>query len=244
MRTFEAVTTFNFAGYETYGLRMVKTFKAFWPRLCPLRIYSEDRMFLDTMYDGAEKLPSPLWLDAFKRRNGNDRAGGWRNASYDFRFDAVKFAHKSAAMIDALEHSCADVLIWLDGDIVTHAHVSHDFLETLIDEHALISWLNRDRLYPETGFFAVNLRHPMATRLAAIWRAFYETDSLFELQQWHDAYVLQKIVERLGAPTRSLSGFARSTSHPLARGPLAVLFDHLKGSRKSLDHSPEHRVLA
>lgn len=243
MRTFEAVTTFSAAGYDSYGRRMVESVGNFWwPRSgVSLRVYSEDKIPMT----GLIAAPFPGWLDAFRGRHAGDKtARGLRTGTYDFRFDAVKFAHKTAAMIHAAEHSGADVLIWLDGDIVTHAPVDRDFLESLIGEEHVIAWLDRDRLHPETGFYALNLRHPMTRDLIATWRSLYETDEVFALPQWHDAYVLQRGVNACGAPWRSLSGDARRTSHPLARGPLAERFDHLKGARKSLDHSPEHRVLA
>lgn len=247
VRQFEAVTTFSGAGFESYGRRMVETYCEFWPYDVRLATYSEGFNLPLSFMPRAENRKLPAWVDAFKDRHSPTRdrvANGWRTGTYDFRFDAFKFSNKTAAVIHAAEHSGADVLIWLDGDIVTHAPVDHDFLESMIGEQHVIAWLDRDRLYPETGFYALNLRHPMTQGLIATWRRLYETDDVFALRQWHDAFVLEHVVDATNAPWRSLSGGAQRTSHPLARGPLAERFDHLKGQRKSLTHSPEHRILA
>ena len=246
-RTFEAVTTFSAFGYEQYGRRMIETFAQHWPRAVSLTIYRDgfdlteddlprgalDVCAIDMQFEA--KYGGLSWFGDFKSRHARDpRANGMRNGSYDFRFDAVKFSNKTAAIIDAAETSSADVLIWLDGDIVTHAPVSN--LDELMPENCLLSWLDRDRSCPETGFLIFNLRHPGIPLLMATWRAMYETDGVFLLPEWHDAFVLQRIVTDNPFSLRacSLSGeTGRKTSHPLVNGPLGRCFDHLKGPRKA-----------
>lgn len=242
MRTFQAVTTFNEAGWYAYGQRCVSSFLEFWPIRMPFHLYGEG-CFCNSPYVKNRDLPAWLW--AFKARHANDPpANGRPRGDYDYRWDAVKFAHKTAAVIDAATHTGSAVLIWLDGDVITHAPVTLEFLESLLPPDAAIAWLDRERLHPETGFYMLDLRHPGIAPMLAEWRRLYETDEVFKLREWHDAFVLNHLVESAGLPTASLSGEAVGTSHPLARGPLAAYFDHLKGNRKTLAHSPEHAVLA
>lgn len=245
MRTFQAVTTFTAAGRELYGERMTRHFREYWAWEVHLAVYSEGFNISGLEAPTLENRKLPAWIEAFKDRHANSaRANGRLRGDYDYRWDAFKFSNKSAAVLDAAMHASADVLIWLDGDVTTHAPVTLEFLESLLPPDAAIAWLDRERLHPETGFYMLDLRHPGVAPMLAEWRRLYEADEVFKLREWHDAFVLNHLVESAGLPTASLSGEAVGTSHPLARGPLAAYFDHLKGNRKSLAHSPEHAVLA
>ena len=49
-----------------------------------------------------------------------------------YRWDAVRFSHKSFAIFDAAARCNADVLCWLDGDIVVFDEIPQAFLQELI----------------------------------------------------------------------------------------------------------------
>ncbi|TBA16096.1 hypothetical protein [Rhizobium ruizarguesonis] len=227
MTRFAAISTFNRAGLELYGRRMVRSFNVHWPQEVILRLYAEGWNALDFFETGIVDLSSASpWLDAFKARNRYRRFR-------DFHWDAVRFSHKVAAVCHAARTIDADVLIWLDGDILTHAPVTIADLDALApvgDEW--ISWLDRASMYPECGFYMINRRHENHLRLIAAFEDMYVDDALYGLAEYHDSYVLQQVVEREGAVAKSLSGAGRATTHPLINGPLGRWFDHLKGSRK------------
>lgn len=223
---FHAVSTFNRAGLDLYGRRMVETFREHWPAEVGLTVYSEgwDDLPGSEVIDLHDASP---WLAEFKARNAN------RPEPKDFRWDAVRFAHKVAAVCHAAKESDTDCLIWLDGDVVTHADVTTDDLTGLapaFDEW--ISWLDRVGNYPECGFYMLNCDHPDHDGMIWEFESLYISDRLFDLEQWHDSFVLQKVVEWGEIETHSLSGDASGTSHPLVNGPLGAWFDHLKGHRK------------
>jgi hypothetical protein len=92
-------------------------------------------------------------------------------------------------------------------------------------------------MYPECGFYMINCRHPRHREMVAALIAMYEHDALFKLPEFHDSFVLQRVVELAGVGTKSLSGGASKTTHPLVNGPLGKWFDHLKGSRKQAGRS-------
>lgn len=219
---FAAVSTFNADGLKLYGRRMMESFRQNWPADVTLRVYSEG-----WEGEGTVDLPSASpWLSKFKKRNKH-------RTFRDFRWDAVRFSHKVAAVSHAARDTKADVLIWLDGDIFTHAPVTIADLEKLAPaENEWISWLNRTSMYPECGFYMLNLRHPQHLEYLSAFEAMYVNDQLYRLDEFHDSYVLQQVVKRTGALSRSLSGRGVATSHPLVNGPLGQWFDHLKGSRK------------
>lgn len=230
---FRAITTCSAKGWEAYGQRMVQSYWGNWPGV-PLTIYSEDAL-------GIATVPFPGWLAAFHAKHGRNRklCGYPReHRSYDYRFDALRFSYKTAAVIDAGLTSEADYLIWVDADTVTHAPVTLEFLESLVPGPTeVISWLYRTKKYPECGFYILSLNHSHTRRLLETWQALYERSTLFQLPEWHDSFVLAELVRSMALNWRSISGGAESSNHPFINGPLGAVMDHMKGPRKDAGRS-------
>lgn len=236
---FAVVTTCHEVGWQQYGRRMVESFDQFWPVDVPLYLYAED-FEPDHPRPVVKRLPA--WLAEFKARHAeNPRVHGLIDGSYDMRQDCVRFSHKVAALTHAALTLEADVLIWADADIVTHAPVDLNWLTTLFPSGPYIAWLDRHEFHPECGFYMLRCGHPMHRELMTRWQQLYETDAVFGLAETHDSYVLQQLIldaEREGLiTTSSLSGEARQYRHPLVNSPLGTRLDHLKGSRKALGRS-------
>lgn len=229
---FEAVSTFNCGGLALYGRRMMESFHRNWPDTIGLTVYSEGWRESSGSCRTTDLLQASPWLAAFKARHHGQ-------TFKDFRWDAVRFAHKAAAVCHAARRAEADALIWLDGDIFTHSPLALADIEDLAPKgDEWIAWLDRDRMYPECGFYMLNCRHPRHLEMIAAFEAMYREDLLFTLREWHDSYVLQQVVTQAGVGAKSLSGPGRNTSHPLVNGPLGAWFDHLKGNRKREGRSP------
>lgn len=246
MRRFQVVTTFSAKGLAEYGERMLASVEKHWPRDVPVIVYREGFDLPAGSRAIGRDLTAIEWLADFKRRHARNSGahGRGRTGPYDFRFDAVRFAHKTAAVIDAGQkalHSSGrgDCLVWMDGDALAHADMTQDVLEGFMPADKSIAWLWRTRSYPECGFYILNLRHPGVPGLLTAWRSMYETDGVFALRETHDSFVLQQMVERLGLPWHSLSGDAADWHHPAAAGPLANWIDHLKGDRKRIGRTPK-----
>lgn len=218
-----AVSTFNAEGLALYGRRMMESFRQNWP--IPLRVYSEG-------WEGdVDLLAASPWLADFKARHAG-------RAFRDFRWDAVRFAHKVAAVCHAAREDI-DYLIWVDGDTFTHSPVTMADLRKMLPEGGQwIAWLDRTMAYPECGFFVLNCKHPQHERLIGTFEAMYAEDRLFSLPEFHDSYVLEQVVKASGVATMSLSGAARKTSHPAINGPLGAFIDHMKGQRKTSGRTP------
>lgn len=220
------VTTFNKPGLELYGQRMMDTHAFYWPREVPLVLYAEG--FLSP---GSRDLSAIPWLQAFKFRN--------RGRPFsDYRFDAVRFAHKTAAVIDSAEQDLSRYLIWADGDTFTHQGLSLEVLRSWVPEaDQYISWLWRSHMYPETGFFIIDTLHRQHREFVAEWKRLYETDEVYNLPEQQDPCVMAYLVKSMGLGWKSLSGGFENTSHPFVNGPLGAYMDHLKGPRKELGKS-------
>ena len=239
-KRFGVLTSCHAAGWEQYGRRMVETFDRFWPADVPLYLYAE-QFQPDHSRPMVRRLPA--WLTEFKARHaGNARAHGLIDGNYDFRYDCVRFAHKVAAVTDAARSVEADVLVWADADIVTHAPVGTDWLTTLFPPGPYIAWLDRDQHYPECGFYMLRCSHPAHREIMTAWQQLYETDTVFEMGETHDSHVLHQLLLKAESEglisTHSLSGETRARSHPFINGPLGTRLDHLKGPRKVLGRSP------
>jgi hypothetical protein len=234
---FQAVTTFNRAGLDLYGRRMMESYVLGWPPEVPLVAYYEGWRGPDhapPRVEVRDLLASSPWLAEFKRRHA-DRIS---NPAGGYRHDAVRFSHKVAALCHAASVVDADYLIWLDGDIVTHAPISLADLASLAPgRNEWIAWLRRRRMYPECGFYILNLKHPAHAATLDRFERMYREDGLFSLAEWHDSYVLQQVVAAAGVGQKSLSGRFENVGHPLVNGPLGAWLDHLKGARKQTGKS-------
>lgn len=234
-RTYSAVTTCSPAGWNLYGRRMALAFHRHWPKQIPLGIYAEG-FTVDCMNVREMKLPE--WLYDFKSRHAKQIiAHGVEHGTYNYRLDAVRFAHKTAAVIEAVCSTRSDILIWVDADTFTHSDVTMEFVDSMLPDNVPLAWLNRNRTYPECGFYMLDVKHPIVKELVLKWKSLYTDDTVFNLPEWHDSFVFQTLVNEFRLPWVSLSGNAANHSHPFINGPLGSYMDHMKGPRKSLGKS-------
>lgn len=214
---FAAVTTFSEKHYELYARRCLETFYANWPLEVKLLTYSDQDLWAQS-----------TWLRHFKQRH-------MLRSTANYRFDAVRFAHKVAAIdlaANASNREAVDVLIWIDADCITHSVVDLAWLEGLIGE-AHFAYLRRKAKYPECGFMMMRINHASVLSMLDQLIRLYVTDELFQLAEWHDSFAIEHC--RANTPhllCKSLSGSAEGTAHPLVNGPLGARLDHLKGKRK------------
>lgn len=233
---FHCVTTTNAKGWNETGRRMAGSFIAKWPSEAkPLTVYAED---FDLHLPDIEVRRLPAWLGEFKAKHGSTPAAvGQRNGGYDYRWDAVKFAHKVAALTDFAEPLADGVLIWLDADTFTHADLTTDWLESLFPEPAYLAWLDRINAHPECGFVMYRCSHPYHQSFMQAYRNLYTSGELFKLPQTNDCTALEhivtaKVLRGKIPPPVSLSG-DKTWHHPFVNGPLGSRLDHMKGPRKT-----------
>lgn len=241
MTIYRVVSTTNKKGWNEYGRRMAEKFVQFWPEEIKLTVYAED---FDVDVVGVDQRSMPTWLARFKEQHGDQ---GWKcgrtHRGYDFRFDALKFSHKVAAITDFMDPHTEGVDIWCDADTLTHSRISSDWLDGLFaDQHAYMAWLARRNSFPECGFVMYRTDHPYHQRMMREFRELYTKGRIFNMGEYHDSYLLMRLVQdacKIGrmTPPVSLSG-DEGWSHPFVNGPLGAKMDHLKGPhRKQLGKS-------
>lgn len=210
--TFDVVTTFAQRHWAEYAERCLASFEAMWSPTINLRTYTDEQL-----EDASD------WLPEFKQRHRH-------RPTHDYRFDAIRFAHKIAAIEQAYKHGSGDVLIWMDADCFTHAPVDETWLHGLIGDADLALPI-RAYKYSECGFVMIR-RCSKGDELVSQVVRLYRTDRLLKLKQWHDCEAIDHVRKAIGIKTVSLSGDAEETSHPIVNGPLGAKIDHLKGRRK------------
>jgi len=256
-RTFSVVTTFNQSGYDRYGSRMIDTFLANWPESIHLWVYAEDCKVSQHhprlhVLDFHRVVPA---LVEFKQRWGDvpkarglvamgppDKKG--KQPGIGFRWDAIRFSHKVYAVCDHARSFAADVMFWMDADMVCHSPISERFLESQIPEPYGIAFLGRAKKFTECGLYALNLRDKATQKFVAQFQAAYDDGSIFDMAEWNDCWVFDRIRERVQTqfPTwRQLNwteGFSKQgEGHPLINTAWGAYLDHLKGRRKETGRS-------
>lgn len=234
---YHVVTTMNKSGWAETGRRMAESFVKNWEIDNPLTIYAED--FVPDI-DGVVTAKLPKWMSEFKEHYGrvplfNGRLG-FNNQKYDYRWDAVKFAHKVAALTEFAGLIDEGIVIWLDADTFTHSKVTETWLNGLFPVPSYLAWLDRTNNHPECGFVMYRAYHPFHQKFMEGFKHLYTSGDIFKLKETHDSYALQHFVmqkvqqRKIPLPT-SLSG-DRNWHHPFVNGPLGACLDHMKGPRK------------
>lgn len=244
------VTGWSPEGYKTYGRTFAETFHRYWPKEVRLVVYGEEPVKLPRgefrrLYDipGVTDFlrehsqdPEKMGKATNSRWKDKERANG-----YSYRFDAVKFFRQgfipeaAAAELDPDEDP--QFLCWLDGDVVTHAPVPAGAIESLMAPGCSLAFLGRGQKHSEIGFQLYRLAQGEADQLdlgvfdmLSEFRRIYASGEVFNLREWHSAFVFDEARRRTGVLAHDLTPGGRG--HVWQTTPLARWMVHLKGDRK------------
>lgn len=241
-------------GYDALGEQFIYSFAQHW-NAAPLFIYVDNPFVISSFIAqrigtiGAECTGLADFIDRHKANqaaHGREARPGWRHQErlkgYSFRTDACKFALQLFIPEAAAKHlPDGDILVWFDADVVTFKGVPEGFVESLIGD-ADVCYLGRAGTHSEIGFWAVRLS-PLTRQFLSAMPDLYRSDRIFELREWHSAFVFDHVRKQMGMKERNLT--PRGRNHVWMQSPLAQFTDHLKGAkRKALGRSPEMRRVA
>lgn len=242
------VTSFHAAGYRSYGKRFLQSFDKHWPADIPLLVYCEnvapeersDRIeYRDLLACSQDLVAFKTRHEDFALAHGKLHGGG-----YEYRMDAVRFAHKTFSIFHALDTLADyDHLLWLDADTFTFRDIPPSFFAAVLPGKEYITYLGREQAaYSECGFVIYNLRHPQHEAFMGLFRDIYRLDLVFDIREWHDSFIfdfVRKRFERAGLITNlNLSARLPAAQHPFINTILGDYMDHLKGhKRKEAGHS-------
>lgn len=259
---YAVVTTFHPDGLKKYAQRMIDGFCENWPKEVTLHIYPEncnprinDHEHV-TLFDLASVQPLTEFKNKWKnvpKANGDISADPIRNrrkdARKEFKWNAVRFAHKVYAIFHCAKTTNADILLWMDADTICHSPISISDIERLCPQDVDLGYLGRKGKYSECGLYSLNLRSPATQNFLKRFQEFYDNaeSGIFTLDEWHDSFVFDAVrrtmrlkelnwSEHLGdlrpGPNNSVG-----EGHPLINCEWGAWLDHLKGERKDLGRS-------
>lgn len=146
----------------------------------------------------------------------------------NYRYQVARFAWKVFAMTMPQLQDRVDWLIWMDSDVEIMATPDWD---AVLQEQADVCYLGRAEWdHSETGFLAWNLRRRGAEALKA-FRDVYLSGEVFQAQQWHDAWIFDRIRQQLGLVGHNLSPNAHGLD-AWSASPLTQWSIHHKGVQK------------
>jgi hypothetical protein len=263
MTKYSAVTTFHQAGYNQYAQKFLKTFITNWPKDLTLYAYAEDcpvtedspNLIVRDLHQSSQDLVKfkERWKNVPKA-NGNILSdpvrGKRRDSNKSFKWDAVRFSHKVYSIFHCAQNSQADVLIWMDADMVCHSPITMNDIISLVPIEKDICYLGREGKFPECGLYTLNLTsEPVKDFLKEFQRVYDDAENgIFLMDEWHDSFVFEKVLKKsknlkilnwssgLG-DLRPSSTNSLGEGHPLINSKWGAYLDHLKGSRKKTGKS-------
>ncbi len=238
------VTTFSDAGYKEYGKKMIETFNQYWHPSIPLMVFCDSEIMRPSERIQTFSLSNYPKIQAFTDRHKNNPAAHgkepnhfWQEkeklGGYSFRFDAVRF-HYSAmvpyyAACHLLKTHNEGTLIFLDGDVLTKARVSCEWVNKITSKRKHITYLGRTGgKSSETGFVGYKL--PESMKFLETYHDAYDNDSIFQMGETANAYVFDRVMLlRTSKSKRNNLTPDNKKSHIWNVSPLVEKMDHLKG---------------
>lgn len=192
----EVITSFNQKYYDRIGRDCVKSYLKHWST--PLTIYAEDCEPIN------DKRLTVIDFDQL----GDTYFEFQQDLSVSAR--CKTFAKKAFSTIHAMHHSQAHWLVWLDADVLTTKSDPAQELYKILDRDALAMYMgvryteHRDRkkgdwLVPETGLFAINLKHHLTSRFRDRYEARYVRRDFADLRRSYDNDVFGAVISSIAA---------------------------------------------
>ena len=249
-RKFAVVTTFNKAGLDLYGQKMINSFEKNWPKDINLYVYAEDCVptktqdniiVRDLMQNREIQIFKTKWRNVPKA-NGKENPKGRVDSHKGFKWDAVRFCHKVYAIFDcakSLQSTDVDELIWMDADTLCHSPLPTDFLDKFIPHNSHISYFGREPKWPECGFYSMKIKEDITKQFLSRFQWVWDNaeQGIFTMKEWHDSFVFYEIVKEF----RQVAGFKEHNlsnvtitgeGHPIINSSIGAYIDHMKGERK------------
>lgn len=256
------VTTFNKKGYELYGKRMIQTFLAHWPNDIKLMVYPEehdveeraDNLEIRELHSSSPELVNfkNRWKDDPKAKGElatgpKDHKG--KQPGIGFRWDAIRFSHKSYSIFHAAKHCNTDLLFWMDADMVCHSSIPHHFIDKMMPEGVGLGYLGREKKFSECGLYGMNLTDSRTLEFLSEFQRNYDSGDLFKMQEWNDCWVFdesRKTIQECHKKWKQYNwsaGLIKGEGHPLINSEWGAYLDHLKGRRKDTGKSAKKDLI-
>lgn len=235
------VTTLSAKLYDEYGYKFFETYN--WP--FDLFVYSEDISKIPQKDVVIKNIFNQVpQCKEFIYRNKNKPV---KNTGNGYLHDAVRFCYKVYSYTDQIIfNDNYEGLICIDADSIFYNPINVNFIKQEIHkDDCMMSYLGRGLVYSECGFLYFNLKHKDTLDYAKFMQNMYNTDSVYNLAEYHDSYVWDYAREKFQYERGTLNNNIGDgmPGHVQARSVLGEFYDHIKGpGRKKILRSPESRI--
>jgi hypothetical protein len=185
------------------------------------------------------------WFDLYKscpeliafidRWKNEPRANGTYRAKpeHAFKWNAIKFAHKTFAIWHAAKNQKNGWLIWLDCDALLFRNIDEDFIKKIFLENKMVCYLGRKGKYSECGFLAFNLNLPQTRKFLEDWENLYLTGEFLKCDQTHDSFTFDHM-RKINDANLFFDLNANSTTdkNPFSNSIINTHLAHAKGGGK------------
>ena len=255
-RKISVVTTFNRRGLAEYAQKMIDSYMENWPEEIKLWLYPEEcnprlKEHYHERIEMFDMNTSVHDLVKFKEKWGkvpyangdvtrDPVRGKRRDAGKGFKWDAVRFAHKVYSIFHCAKHTDADIVMWMDADMLCHSPITYDEVLNMIPNHVDICYVGRERKWPECGLYTINLKSDGGKRFLEKFEWVYQNAEagIFTMDEWHDSFVFEQVRRQVQPECHNwAAGLVVGEGHPLINSEWGKYLDHLKGGRKRLGKS-------
>jgi len=155
--------------------------------------------------------------------------------STKFKYNGIKFAHKTFALFKMAQNTDNGALVWLDSDVLCIDKFDHVFLDTVCPKSKIVSYLGRPTVYSECGWVYYNLDHPQGREFVNKFEHAYTSGDLENYAETHDSFVFDEIRLNFGHKDLfyDLNANAKNNKHPFHQSLLRQKLIHNKGNDKT-----------
>ena len=230
------VTSLNKEYWEETSSTNIKSWINSLPDNVNVVIYSEDNLEYNnskvTFYNLYDE--SPELVEFINKHKNNPHYNGKKaEGSRAFRYNGIKFAHKTFAIFKEAQRQKNGYLIWLDADILIFDKIDNDFLNNVFPAEKSIVYLGRPTEYDECGVVGYNLNKDLTTNFLEKFKNTY-LEGLDDYKETHDSWIFFQLRLSYNNQTEflNINNNTKTNKHPINHSPLKYKMAHTKGKNK------------
>jgi hypothetical protein len=236
---YNIITSFNETYWKEIAKDNVRRIDQFWPTSEKILLYHQlsktdtsfsNRVQWIDLYTACPELPvfANTWKD-------DTRANGLNGKKNAFRWNAIKFCHKTFAIWHAARQQKTGWLIWLDCDAIILKSIDTDFLRKVCPADKCISYLGRKGKYSECGFVAYNLDRIETQKFLKDWEELHLNGEFINLSETHDSFTFDYVRKSFNNPDLfcDLNAHSITDKNPFNNSLVGTHIAHAKGKDKA-----------
>ena len=170
----------------------------------------------------------PALIEFNNKWKDEPKANGFRG----YKWNAIKFSHKTFAIWQAWRRTKTDWLVWMDADSVFHRSFDDKFESIVFNKDIIASYVGRPNKHSECGFMAFNLNNPETHKFMEQWEELFLSGEFINLPQTHDSYTFDVMRKNFDPKLFYDLNVVKSNKHPIHASLVGPYINHSKGKDK------------